>query len=128
MIDNIDLMFKSNTFIDIKNGKLGGIAIVEKNGANIPVELKTTDLTILYKYPNVIEKLQEGATLYIKNGKAYIGNKYYEGPYNEQGVFETKYISQGYSMEYLADDLDNNIKENKIIIKKLMKVGESYEQ
>ena len=128
MIDLGYLIKNGSTFIYTEKDKVFGITILNECGITVPIELSSCDISSIYKCENIMKKLQEGNTLYIKNGSAYIGKKGMESPYCEKEVLDVLYETNGCNLGNMIYSLDDNIKNNKVTEKKLVKIGERYEQ
>ena len=114
-------------FISYSNGLKGSILIERKDGI-IPVELTIEDLDFITKYPNIMEKLKNGESLYLKGSKGYIGKKEYIGPYGEEEVFSSEYSNQNIGINEIIIGLEGSIQNGDIKRKQLSKLGSYYSE
>ena len=114
-----------STFINYDNG-LKGVVMVERKDGIIPVELDSEDFDFITKYPNIMERLKNGESLYLKGSKGYIGKKEYIGPYGEEEVFSSEYSSQNIGINELMIGIEDSIQNGDIKRKQLSKLGSYY--
>ena len=77
-------------------------------------------------YPYISGELMNGKTIYIESYDCYLGTITKEGSYNEEEVFNSEYESHNRDIIELLINLENNIKEEKSDVKKLIKIGDGY--
>ena len=116
-----------STFISYDNG-LKGVVMVERKDGISPVELDSEDLDFITKYPNIMERLKNGESLYLKGSKGYIGKKEYIGPYGEEEVFFTEYSSQNIDVGETIRGIETSIQNGDIKRKQLSKLGSHYSE
>ena len=114
-------------FISYNNGLKGSILIESKDGI-IPIELTSEDLDFITKYPNIMGKLMNGESLYLKGSKGYIGKKEYIGPYGEEEVFSSEYSSENIGINELMIGLEDSIQSGDIKRMQLSKLGNHYNE
>ena len=78
-------------------------------------------------YPYVAEKLKNGMIVYKNFNLGYLGTELYEGPYGEEKVFIVEYETTNNDLNELLFSLNEKIKNNKKVDRKLIKIGNSYE-
>jgi len=128
MIDLKKAFQKDIIFISMSDGELRGCIFLKKNDQYIPIELSSDQLYPLNFYTNVITKLMEGETLYIKSQNIYLGHKTYEGPYGEDEYFISNYKGHGTVLADALTILDKNIFNETINREKLLKIGNFYQE
>lgn len=116
-----------STFINYDDG-LKGVVMVERKDGIIPVELDSEDLDFITKYPNIMEKLKNGESLYLKGSKGYIGKKEYIGPYGEEEVFSSEYSSENIGVNELVISIEKSIERGDIKRMQLSKLGSYYSE
>ena len=72
------------------------------------------------------QKLKDGNMVYIDDFDGYVGLIQKEGPYNEQEVFYSKYESHNVEFSELLIGLDKNIRDDKQVIRRLVRIGDLY--
>ena len=78
-------------------------------------------------YPHLANKIKDGKTLYVSSSCGYLGTEQTEGPYAEQKVFVSEYECNNIDLNEIIIKLNQNIKNNKKVLRKLIKVGNRYE-
>lgn len=116
-----------STFISYNNG-LKGCVFLESEKGVVPIQLNSEDLDSITKYPNIMERLMNGESLYLKGSKGYMGRKEYIGPYGEEEVFSTEYSSENIGISELIIGLENSIKKGDIKRMRLSKLGSYYSE
>ena len=121
------ILFIRPTFISYNNG-LKGCIFLESGKGVVPIELNSVDLDFITKYPNIMEKLMNGESLYLKGSKGYMGRKEYIGPYGEEEVFSSEYSSENIGINELIMGLENSIKKGDTKVMQLSKLGIYYNE
>ncbi len=98
--------------------------LLETNNGIIPYNYEKTDFISFYPY--LAKQLMDGKTLYVAFDYGYVGIKKSEGPYCERQVFESEYEEKNIDFNELLISLDDAIKNEKKIQRKLIKIGASY--
>jgi len=98
--------------------------LLETNNGIIPYNYEKTDF--ISSYPYLAKRLMDGKTLYVAFDYGYVGIKKTEGPYCERQVFESEYEEKNIDFNELLISLDDAIKNEKKIQRKLIKIGASY--
>lgn len=98
--------------------------LLETNNGIIPYNYEKTDFISFYPY--LAKQLMDGKTLYVAFDYGYVGIKKSEGPYCEKQVFESEYEEKNIDFNELLIRLDDAIKNEKKIRRKLIKIGASY--
>jgi len=98
--------------------------LLETNNGIIPYNYEKTDFISFYPY--LAKQLMDGKTLYVAFDYGYVGIKKSEGPYCERQVFESEYEEKNIDFNELLIRLDDAIKNEKKIQRKLIKIGASY--
>ena len=99
--------------------------LVEDNNTVTPFFYSINE--IVNNYPYVAEKLKEGMILYKEINHGYLGKEKNEGPYGEEKILMVEYEANNYDLNELLNSLNNTIKNNETIERKLKKIGISYE-
>ena len=108
-----------------------------KDGFNVTILNKTIDGIIPYNYKNpsfikdypyLARKLKEGKILYVKSDSGYLGNEINEGPYAEEKIFLSEYENKNIDFKEIIINLDKDVKGNKKVLRRLMKIGDTYEK
>ena len=110
---------------DKKENKFIMNGILEEKEGIIPLANKTIDLD---NYPYLSSKLKEGKILYIDSYNCYLGENRIEGPYGEQEVFDSEYECHNNEEVEMLVNIDKNIKEQKQVLSKLIKIGNHYQK
>ena len=121
MIDLQKKYLLGATFISY-NEELKGCILLESKDGIIPLELKVSDLQFLTSYPNIMIQLKKGKKLFVKAHQVYLGEEKKEGPYSEQATFISQYYSKNPDFNELIVSLENDIKNEKINVKKLINI------
>ena len=110
------------------DGKLTGSFNALMDKGVIPLPLDEKDLEFMSAYPNIIERLMEGETLYINDlGEVYLGRFISESSDRENPIFLATYDSMDGDMAYGLREVDNGIANSKPAnVKRLTKIGDSY--
>ena len=98
--------------------------LLETNNGIIPYNYEKTDFISFYPY--LAKQLMDGKTLYVAFDYGYVGIKKSEGPYCEKQVFESEYEEKNIDFNELLIRLNDAIKNDKKIRRKLIKIGASY--
>jgi len=98
--------------------------LLETNNGIIPYNYEKTDFISFYPY--LAKQLMDGKTLYVAFDYGYVGIKKSEGPYCEKQVFESEYEEKNIDFNELLIGLNDAIKNEKKIRRKLIKIGASY--
>ena len=98
--------------------------LLETNNGIIPYNYEKTDFISFYPY--LAKQLMDGKTLYVAFDYGYVGIKKSEGPYCEKQVFESEYEEKNIDFNELLIRLNDAIKNEKNIRRKLIKIGASY--
>ena len=98
--------------------------LLETNNGIIPYNYEKTDFISFYPY--LAKQLMDGKTLYMAFDYGYVGIKKSEGPYCEKQVFESEYEEKNIDFNELLIRLNDAIKNEKKIRRKLIKIGASY--
>lgn len=127
MVDLKNYRLFSAIFINYMEGLKGFLLIESENGV-IPIELKEEDLNFLTFYPNVMKKLTDGKSLYLKAFNAYLGKEETVGPYCEHQIFVSEYDSENIDFYELIANLESRIKKGNVNVRKLSKLGIYYNE
>ena len=98
--------------------------LLETNNGIVPYNYEKTDFISFYPY--LAKQLMDGKTLYVAFDYGYVGIKKSEGPYCEKQVFESEYEEKNIDFNELLIRLNDAIKNEKKIRRKLIKIGVSY--
>ena len=98
--------------------------LLETNNGIIPYNYEKTDFISFY--PCIAKQFMDGKTLYVAFDYGYVGIKKSEGPYCEKQVFESEYEEKNIDFNELLISLNDAIKNEKKIRRKLIKIGASY--
>ena len=98
--------------------------LLETNNGIVPYNYEKTDFISFYPY--LAKQLMDGKTLYVAFDYGYVGIKKTEGPYCEKQVFESEYEEKNIDFNELLIRLNDAIKNEKKIQRKLIKIGASY--
>ena len=126
-MDNLkDIYHQGVTFISLNDGQLTGCIYIKSNDIYIPFDLDDSSLNFIKFYPNVMERLIEGETIYLPFHNMYIGTIRNEAPYGEDEYFVSNYNSKSNELTELLINLDKNIFEGNKEHKKMLKNGNFY--
>ena len=125
--------FKNNynngiSFISIKEGKLEGCFHYKMGDNYLPIVIEEKYLSYIKNYPNIMLKLMEGEKIYLSSYKIYLGHKQFEGPYGDDEYFVSKYESESLELFELLSRLDKKIYNNEIKYRKLIRIGNFYDE
>ena len=97
--------------------------LIKSNDGIIPLK---REIIYLDNYPYLVKELMEKKTIYIDSFDGYLGLIKTEGPYCEQEVFNSIFECHNSEFNELLLGLDKNVKDGKLNVKKLIKIGNSY--
>ena len=124
-----DLMqWGSVTISSDKKNNLIGYGLIRIEDGYVPWEMTKDDLKIFQFYKNIFTQLLDGYTLYICNGKAYLGYRILGGPYGEDNKFVSCLEAEALTFIDLIQKIDYKIKNNMVKNKELIRNGEFYQE
>lgn len=127
MINLQDYFSAGSTIISYNNG-LSGCILIEFDRAVVPIVTYEEELKFIYSYPNVMEKLKNGAKIYLNKTDGYLGREEFSEPYAEQQEFVSEYESSNVTLSDLIGGLDDKIKRHESKEKRLLKIGNFYKE
>ena len=116
-----------NTMFYISSDKEDSIkvtALIKTKQGVVPYEIKKP--TFISSFPLLMQKLKEGKIIYLNSSNGYIGEEKTEGPYCEEQIFISEYDDNNGDFLELLSLLEQKVKSNKTVPKKLVKIGSEY--
>lgn len=113
---------------DKDKGIVGYTLFKNDDGYYVPTPLSDKLLKRVLLLKNIKNKLEAGNKIYMIDDNAYLGKSNNEGSYCENDIFFADYTSKEFSYLALLSSLDENVKNNNIVHKKLIKIDGYYRE